>query len=420
MCKNIILSFVVILTISTLQSVAAQNNTNSPYTRFGYGDISDNTSGEQRAMGGTAIGARSPNRINTVNPASYSVSDTLTFMFDFGASALFSTFSDMPSRRVTTFNGNLEYLSLQFRLAKGLGLSAGLLPYSFAGYSYYSSDSRMLPTHDSDPDTVSFTQLFSGSGGINQLFLGLSYDLFNHVSLGVNGYYMFGSYDNSRSLTFTSSDYSSTTETSTIEVNSLRFRVGAQVYNTFAGKHDITLGFIYEPKMALNATASRTVAGTVETVTEDISNGFELPQMFGGGLYYVYDHRFSLAIDYSIHQWSDALYYGATQSLVNSSKLSVGFEYQPDYKGRKFGDRIMYRLGANVSNPYYEVNGVQPGKSFGITCGIGFPLPSSSRTMINMAFEYGKVGSYSTLKEDYYKLTFSFSLAETWFFKRQL
>ncbi len=412
--------FIILSAVISLQTAIGQNNTNSPYTRFGYGEISDNTSGEQRAMGGVAIGARSPNRINTVNPASYSVSDSLTFMFDFGASALLTTFSDSPTRRTNTFNANLEYLTLQFRLFKGVGLSAGLLPYSFAGYNYYTEGYKTQHTHNNVPDTVKYTQSFSGTGGINQFFVGLSFDLFNHVSLGANGYYMFGSYDNVRNLLFSNSDYTSTYETNSISVSSFRFRLGAQVYNTFADKHDLTLGFVYEPKLALNGKATQSTTGTVGTQTIDISDGFELPQTFGGGLYYVYDHKLSVGVDYSLRQWSDALYYGATHSLVNSSKLAVGFEYQPNYKGRKFGDRIMYRLGANMSNPYYEVNGVQPGKNFGITCGIGFPLPSSSRTMINMAFEYGKVGSHSLLREDYFKFTFNFSLAETWFFKRKL
>jgi len=47
--KIFFLGFVLVL----LNQVSiGQNNTNSPYTRFGYGDISDTNSGEQRAMGG--------------------------------------------------------------------------------------------------------------------------------------------------------------------------------------------------------------------------------------------------------------------------------------------------------------------------------------------------------------------------------
>ncbi|MBP6610306.1 MAG: hypothetical protein KA206_04365, partial [Paludibacter sp.] len=92
MLKNKLLHFVLLL-IFTSSIVSAQNNTNSPYTRFGFGDINDNYTGEQRAMGGVAIGSRSKSSINTVNPASYSAVDSMTFMFDIGASVLGSRFT---------------------------------------------------------------------------------------------------------------------------------------------------------------------------------------------------------------------------------------------------------------------------------------------------------------------------------------
>ena len=34
----------------------AQNNTNSPYTRYGYGQLADQGSGNSKAMGGVAYG----------------------------------------------------------------------------------------------------------------------------------------------------------------------------------------------------------------------------------------------------------------------------------------------------------------------------------------------------------------------------
>src|ERR1035437_4194693 len=76
------------------QFANSQNNTNSPYTRFGYGDISDNNNGEQKAMGGVSIGSRSSSSINTMNPASYSAVDSMTFMFDIGSAALLSRCKD--------------------------------------------------------------------------------------------------------------------------------------------------------------------------------------------------------------------------------------------------------------------------------------------------------------------------------------
>ena len=70
--------------------VMAQNGTNSPYTRYGYGDLSNRSFGAGRSMGGVGIGLRSSKQINPMNPASYSSMDSMTFLFDFGASAQLS------------------------------------------------------------------------------------------------------------------------------------------------------------------------------------------------------------------------------------------------------------------------------------------------------------------------------------------
>jgi hypothetical protein len=152
--KLLLLFFVSIIFI---QFTSGQNNTNSSYTRFGYGDISDNNNGEQRAMGGVSIGSRSSSSINSVNPASYSSVDSTTFMFDIGTSALISHFNQ-GTGSVTKSNANLEYITMQFPLSKNVGFSAGLLPYSFAGYSFYSNDSIYLENTPKN-DTVRYTNI---------------------------------------------------------------------------------------------------------------------------------------------------------------------------------------------------------------------------------------------------------------------
>jgi len=419
MHKNKLFLTVIVAFIS-IQTAVSQNNTNSPYTRFGFGQLHDNTSGEQRGMGGVAIGARSKQRINTVNPASYSVSDSLTFMFDFGISTLGSRFTDDAMRRNTNFTGNLDYLTMQFRLFPGVGFSAGILPYSFAGYNFFSNDSVPMPGFGDDPTQVRFTENFSGSGGINQIYTGLSFSLFNQLSLGVNLYYMFGAYNNVRSAIFAQTAIQPTHDISTIYVNNVRFRFGAQYFNTFANRHEFTFGAIYEPKTTLGAEATRTTTTHV-TETDTLTNSaFSLPQTLGFGLFYTFDRRLSVGIDYSLQQWSNALFFGTTNDLIDSWQLAVGLEYQPNFRSRRFRDRIMYRAGANIGTPYFRIGDEMPGNNFGITFGLGFPLSSSSRTVLNMAFEYGQIGTSPKLREDYFKFTFNIALAETWFFQRRL
>ncbi|MEI6752572.1 MAG: hypothetical protein WCK78_05330 [Paludibacter sp.] len=408
-----LLFFAILITHSS----HSQNNTNSPYTRFGFGDISDTNNGEQRAMGGVSIGTRNNTGINAVNPASYSSVDSMTFMFDLGASALMSHFSDSQGG-VTKANGNLEYLTLQFPITKWLGFSAGALPYSFVGYNFYNNDTTYL-NNLSSRDTIPCTKSFIGDGGFSQVYMGFSANLFKHVSLGVNAYYMFGTINNYRDLTSTLSGFTATSESNTLKANNFRFRYGVQFYNTFDKKHDVTLGLIYESKTSLKGSFKKTLSGVlVEPI--DSSSNFETPQIFGLGLYYTYNKSLSIGVDYSLQQWNDVKFNSDNiGSLGNRSKLSIGLDFMPNPFGRKYSDHVHYRAGYNISDSYFNVYGQNLPKNYGFSVGIGLPLKNSS-TVLNASLEYGKIGSLDLLKEDFYKLTFNFTFNEHWFFKRKL
>jgi hypothetical protein len=409
-------SFVSILVLS------GQNNTNSPYTRFGYGSIADIASGEQRAMGGVSLGTRSNRSISAANPASYSAVDSLTFMFDLGASALLSRFSDSNLSK-TTFNANIEYITMQFRLFKGMGFSAGLLPYSFVGYNFSSSENKYVPsvTDPSVNDTITATKTFFGAGGLNQIYAGLSYNFFNHVSLGVNAYYLFGGINHDRYLMFSSADAASGSAKDVLNVSDFRLRYGLQFYNTFGGKHNVTLGLIYENKSNLNGDFSTIISGVLSDEETFDNYKYGLPETFGAGLFYVYDEKLSLGADFSLQRWSKINFGNNSEQYNDRWKIAVGGEYQPDNKDRKVLGRMKYRLGLNASSSYYNINGKTPANNFGITFGVGLPLNKSMVfSGINAAVEYGKLGANQSLREDYFKLTFNICFNETWFFKRKL
>ncbi|MDR1585717.1 MAG: hypothetical protein LBS07_06065 [Prevotellaceae bacterium] len=414
--KNKLVLPVVALLLATAFSFG-QNNTNSPYTRFGFGQISNNNSGEQRGMGGVSLGLRSPSVINTANPASYSAVDSLSFMFDVGLSSLASLFSDASGKK-STFNGNLEFITLQFPIGKWLGASAGLLPYSYSGYDFYNKDEGVQLDPSLPGDTTSVTRSYYGQGGISQVYAGLSFNLFNHVSLGVNAYYMFGNSVNARSILF-SHDNSFSYQENRINVSDFRFRYGMQFFNTFAKKHTVNLGVIFEPKKALNAKTVSITGGVLTDTVTSTANQFDLPVHYGAGLAYTYDKRFTVGIDYTMQGWKDAKFFGKSDTLANCSKIAVGMEYIPDPAGRKFFEQIRYRAGLNLSDSYYYIKGTTLPKNIGITLGLGIPLPQA-KTILNASVEYGKIGSNNLMNENYFKITFSATINEHWFFKRKL
>ena len=109
---------VLLLTMLAGTSVA-QNNTNSPYTRYGYGQLSEQGSSNSRAMGGIAYGLRDKYQTNFVNPASYTAIDSLTFIFD-GAVSLQNTNLGNGTLKRNAKNSSLITLRCSFVQVNGL------------------------------------------------------------------------------------------------------------------------------------------------------------------------------------------------------------------------------------------------------------------------------------------------------------
>ena len=152
----------------------AQNGSNSPYTRYGFGQLSDQSFGNSKAMGGLAIGLRNKFQINAANPASYSAVDSLTFLFDAGMSLQNTNFNENGTK-TNAKNSTVDYIAMQFRLYKGLGITAGFLPYSIVGYNM--NRSSIIPNSaDQYGNTTYKKETFSGEGGVQQIFVGLGYE----------------------------------------------------------------------------------------------------------------------------------------------------------------------------------------------------------------------------------------------------
>ena len=173
----------------------AQNNTNSPYTRYGYGQLADQGSGNSKAMGGVAYGLRDKYQVNFANPASYTAIDSLTFIFDGGISLQNTNFSNGTVKQ-NAKNSSFDYITMQFRLSKWAAMSLGLLPYSNVGYS--------MTEYREDPDYPSQSSAlqYYGDGGLHQLYLGAGFKILKNLSVGANISYLWGDITHTRAMTF--------------------------------------------------------------------------------------------------------------------------------------------------------------------------------------------------------------------------
>ena len=104
--------FLSCLALSAMVSVCAygQSGTNSPYSQYGLGDLSDQGVGINKAMSGVGLAFRKGNEVNTVNPASYSAVDSLSMIVDAGISGQITHYNE-NGNRLNAKTGGFDYVA---------------------------------------------------------------------------------------------------------------------------------------------------------------------------------------------------------------------------------------------------------------------------------------------------------------------
>ena len=150
-------------------------------------------------------------------------------------------------------------------------------------------------------------------------------------------------------------------------------------------------------------------------------DGWQLPMVWGVGASYNWDKRLTVAFDYERQCMASALYNGLKgndplNGLQDRNRFAFGAEYRHNPMGRKYAERMLWRVGLNVQDEYLATIGA---KRITASIGIGFPLWSVG-TVINTTIEYSHRGSAAGLEDNGLRFTIGASIAENWFFKRRL
>jgi hypothetical protein len=383
--------------------------TNSPYSRFGYGVLDQATFGQTKGMGGVGIGIRENNMINATNPASYSAVDTMTMLFDFGLNTSTSLFKQGSASMGTT-NGGLDYVSMKIPFKPWWGAAIGLYPISKVGYTY--TFNNVLGNGDE------YTGTYTGSGGLNAVFLGTSVALGKHLALGVNYKYISGQITQTSFEDFNSSEIKNVSVSESWYLNGSAFDLGVQYKQAINTRNEFVLGATFSENAPLNNDVYKMSVST-DTSSSNTSSDFSMPRTIGLGVSWKYDKRLTVALDVNRQLWSDAYFNGAVDSLSDMTRVSFGMEYLPSFSSNRYYKAIKYRLGCNYSDSYIK-NDMGNIRNLGVTLGFGLPLNMNSA--LNVAFELGKVipPVSSLISETYFKVSLAMTFNETWFFKRKL
>ncbi len=392
--------------------VAAQQ-TMSPYSRFGFGLLGDNATSAQSQMGGVGYAMHSGRQVNAMNPASYSATDTLTFLFDMGVDFSMYWQKDGTAKRHDN-GGGLDYITMQFPVGKRMGMSLGLLPYSSVGYAFGS-------------DIVNGSSSHEGSGGLNQLYLGFAGRPFGGLSLGFNFSYLFGtSYNDvyARSNTASTSLFEQV-----MQVRDFHLLFGAQYSQKIGARDEVTLGLTYSPgKDLLGHTwiqkydvGSDAAPDTLNYIS--LRKHYSLPETWGAGVAWTHNGLLNVEADFTYQPWSKAKLYNnenfTATRYADRYKIAAGASWRPAQRG-SYLKRITYRAGFNYTRDYMMV-GDNHVRQYGVSVGFGFPAPGQ-KTVLNLGFEYlhRQATPQALVKEDYFNIKLGINFNQLWFMQSKI
>jgi hypothetical protein len=425
------------------QNALLQPKINSPYSRFGLGDLVDQHFAANGSMGGLTAAFIDQYHINVMNPASLARLQATSF--EVGFYAKYSSLEGGGESQ-DIWSGNLNYLALAFPLKNpinkvldrdnspwGLGMSFSLMPYSQVGYNIELAEDR-------GEELGEVTQFLKGSGGTYRVSWGNAVR-YKGVALGLNLGYTFGKILNSRRVEFFDlANYYNTELLDDVSVSGLFYNIGVQYAYYFkeadkdgnkkaTGKR-LIVGAYINPSLPFNTKTSRFYHrdnfdyGVLDTIVAPPIVELEgtLPSEYAIGVTYEDINDFRLGLEFRGAAWNNYENESKPESLSNTYRVSFGGEWTPNFISyNNYLERVRYRFGAFYANDPRSFNGEQL-THYGLTLGFGFPiiLPRQQISFLNIALEAGQFGAAEGLRETYARITLGFTLNDnTWFFKRK-
>ncbi|WP_315578431.1 hypothetical protein [Hoylesella oralis] len=411
----------------------AQSGTNSPYSAYGLGELTEQSSGFNRGMNGLGLGFREHNQVNYQNPASYSALDSLSFIFDTGLSLQLTNFSE-NGKKVNANNADFEYVVAGFRAARHVGVSFGIIPFTNVGYNYANTQ---YVGGSAAASSTTYTNTYAGDGGLHQVYLGAGWEPFKGFSVGVNASYLWGTINRSVINSYSDANVNTLSKYYNSSTRSYKVNFGMQYTAQVSKKDAVTLGVTYDLGHKLNADpecrviSRNTQTGVADTAVYKIENGLELPSTYSAGIMWDHHSKWKIGLDYSFQKWSSVKYpvYNVvndvpqyalqTDLFKDRHKMTFGGEYCQDMNSRSFLKRIRYRAGVSYATPYLKINGQDGPKELSVSAGFGIPIVNgyNNRSILNISAQWVNREATGLIKENTFRINIGLTFNERWFAK---
>ena len=438
---SLITTITLLLTIP-VASLYAQGDTSSPYSQYGVGLLGDQSVGMSRGMNGVGIGLREQGQVNYLNPATYSLIDSTTFIFDVAMTMQTANFKETISQGSRSLNSRdacFEYAVASFRVRKHLGMSFGIMPYSVVGYEY-STKPRTVNDYVQYPMTENKTTVSTqntGAGGLRMVYIGAGWAITNSLSIGANVNYMWGTLDNFLVTTYTDSYVKSLSRYYTATISTVKLDFGVNYSLPINKDNQLTVGLTYSPGYGMGASprcevvTSNAQSAVNDTTQYKAHNALRLPTSIGAGISWKHKNKWLVGLDYTYQGWSKmkAVDYvnektgqkmgDDTDGFNDRHKINVGAQYCRNASGRSFGDRIRYRFGAGYSTSYLQINDRKGPREISLSAGVGLPIINvyNTRSMLNVSFQWVNTNATGMIRDNTFRINLGLTFNERWFAK---
>lgn len=418
------LAFSIGLCICMVVNLGAQN-TYSPYSIFGLGDVNGMDLAHNIAMGGVGISTGNPFHLNNKNPALLTHNRVVVFEIAITTENKKLRTTDLSQ---TNFTGGLGYLAFGFPVIRDKWtISFGLMPLTTVNYK--SNDLGFVPETTSLLSTT-----YDGSGGVSQAYFATGLALLKGLSVGFRAAYLFGNIRQEKEFFVQETSYI----TAGVERNSfadVTFGLGA-AYSLALKENEnfLNLGITYDIGGDQSVTRlerlerrdrSNDLLSPIDEppylITDDLKGSIKFPSKLGLGIAYEKKLRWMVGADITLENWSDYRNFdGESEGLVDRKEIGIGGSYIPDaFSVDNYLKRISYMVGFNYQQTPYLVNN-QEIKDFGINFGVTLPLRNLSR--LSLAFRVGERGTTDNqlIKERYFRAYLGITVNDNkWFIRRK-
>jgi len=367
--------YTLFLLIISAQGIFAQNNTISPYSRYGIGLYEPNGFGRSLAMGGAGIALQSGGHVNNINPASYAVIDSSMVLFDIGLHfdyEYISTHLDDGDKA----NGNISYFSLAVSGTKKWAFSFGISPYTSVGYTIRTNE------YVSGGGQIRYISNVEGIGGLTRVYVGAGAQLGKNTALGMNASVLFGPKTERQNMMISAMDIFDTYVENTDYYVGGKLDFGLQHKVPLKKDSDITIGVIASTpgilrcdrtELASNQFSSAGILDTIYYDDDDADRYTTLPMTCGVGVAYNINGRMTLTADLNYNPLSKLKVEDKRSKLLDNQTINIGGEYIPKRLGRRY--ELTFRTGFSYETGTCKVDDYKL-KAFTGSFGVGFRIKS--------------------------------------------